>query len=164
MADAKQLLDRRGAEILFSCITAGIGIATIHGAREMNVGWTSSGPEAGYFPFRVGIIILCASIVNMVQRGFLAPAGEAYLAPKDARAMAVFFLPLAALAAVSLWLGIYIGIALYLLFAVGFVGRASWRTTAAVASISTIVLFATFEFVFKLPLPKGPLGPLFGML
>jgi hypothetical protein len=164
MADGPQLLDRRAAEILFSCITAAIGIATIQGAREMNVGWTSSGPEAGYFPFRVGIIILCASIVNLVQRGFLAPAAGDYVSRKDARAMAVFFFPLVGLAVISLWVGIYIGTALYLLLAVGIIGRASWIRTIAIAAISTVVLFVMFEFVFKLPLPKGPLGPLFGML
>lgn len=163
MADGAQLLTRRGAEAVFSCITGAIGIAVIQGARDMDVGWTSSGPEAGYFPFRVGIVILCASIVNLVQRGLLAPSGDDYLSRKDARGMAVFLVPLVALAAVSSWLGIYLGTVLYLLVAIGAIGRVPWTRSALIACGSGTALFVIFEFVFRLPLPKGPLAPLLGM-
>lgn len=164
MSDSPQILNRRAAEILFSVITGTIGVIVIKGALEMDVGWTSSGPDAGYFPFRVGLLILTASIVNLVQRGFLAPEHGDYISRKDARAMALFFVPLVALAIVSLWLGLYIAIALYLAFAIGLIGKVAWRKAITIALATSAALYVTFEFIFHLPLPKGPLGPLFGVL
>jgi hypothetical protein len=164
MSASPQVLNRRWAEILFSVITGAIGVAVIKGALEMDVGWTSSGPDAGYFPFRVGLIILAASIVNLVQRGFLTPAEGDYISRKDAGAMALFFVPLVGLAIGSLWLGLYLAIALYLILAIGWIGKVAWHKTLGIALGASIALYVTFEFIFRLPLPKGPLGPLFGVL
>lgn len=164
MSASPQLLNRRWGEILFSLITGGIGIAVIKGGIEMDIGWTSSGPDAGYFPFRVGLIILAASIVNLVQRGFLHPAEGDYVSRADAGAMARFFVPLVLLAIGSLWLGLYIAITLYLIVAIGWIGKVPWRRAITIAVSTSVTLYVTFEFVFHLPLPKGPLGPLFGVL
>lgn len=164
MSDSPQILNRRGAEILFSFITGAVGIAVIAGALEMDVGWSSSGPDAGYFPFRVGLIILAASVVNLVQRGFLAPNNDDYISRQEAGAMALFFVPLVFLAIGSLWLGLYIAIALYLIFAIGWIGKVTWTKAIMIALSTSISLYVTFEFIFNLPLPKGPLGPLFGVL
>ena len=164
MSASPQILNRRWGEIVFSLITGGIGIAVIKGGIEMDIGWTSSGPDAGYFPFRVGIIILAASIVNLVQRGFLQPAEGDYISRKDAGAMALFFVPLVLLAIGSLWLGLYIAITLYLIIAIGVIGKIAWHRALTIAFATSAILYVTFEFVFHLPLPKGPLGPLFGVL
>ena len=43
------------------------GALIIKGALEFNVGWGDIGPEAGYFPFRIGILIVLASLVNLVR-------------------------------------------------------------------------------------------------
>jgi hypothetical protein len=47
--------------------------------------------------------------------------------------------------------------------AVGLVGRVSWRTTIAIALLLPAGLFVVFERLFRMPLPKGPLGPLLGL-
>ncbi len=54
--------------------------------------------------------------------------------------------------------------ALYLLIAVGLVGRAGWGAAIAASILSPALLFVLFEFVFRTPLPKGPLGSLLGMI
>lgn len=164
MSSSPQLLNRRWGEIVFSLITGGIGIATIKGGLEMDIGWTSSGPDAGYFPFRVGVVILCASLVNLVQQGILRPAEGPYVSRQDFRAMALFFVPLVVLAVISLWLGLYIAITLYLLFALGVIGRIAWHRTILISLSCALFLYGIFEFIFHLPLPKGPLGPLLGVL
>jgi Tripartite tricarboxylate transporter TctB family len=61
-------------------------------------------------------------------------------------------------------LGFYLSAAIYLAFAVGVIGKAGWKTAFLTAVGAPTFLFLLFEFVFRTPLPKGPLGPLFGML
>ncbi len=56
------ILSRRTAEIGFALLLLGFGAAIVVGARELETGWGSSGPEAGYFPFRIGLLIVAAAI------------------------------------------------------------------------------------------------------
>jgi hypothetical protein len=60
-------------------------------------------------------------------------------------------------------LGFYPAIALYVVVAVGLVGGVAWRTTLAIALLLPAGLFVVFERLFRMPLPKGPLGPLLGL-
>ena len=53
--------------------TGAVGAAVMWGAAEHDIGWGDSGPASGYFPFRIGILIVLASLVNLVAR---APAAR----------------------------------------------------------------------------------------
>ncbi len=54
-------------EAAFALFTCLFGAVIIYGALEFSIGWGDIGPEAGYFPFRVGILIILASLVNLVR-------------------------------------------------------------------------------------------------
>lgn len=157
------LLSRKTAEVGFALLLLGFGGAIVRGALELDTGWGSSGPEAGYFPFRIGLLIVAAAGAVLI-RELARAGGGAMLGRTAARNMALFALPLAGLAAAVPLLGLYLAAAAYLLVAVGLVGRAGWRTGAGVAVLAPALLFLLFEFVFRTPLPKGPLGPLLGMI
>jgi putative tricarboxylic transport membrane protein len=165
MAEEQQswTLSRRSAEIGFALFTLGVGGVIVLGARELDYGWTRSGPEAGYFPLRVGLLLIGASALVLLRalldRGPSAPVMTA----SSAARMAWFFAPLLLLVATAPWLGMYLAITLYLVVALGVVGRVAWAKTLSVALLGPTLLFALFEFFFKVPLPKGPLGPLLGI-
>ena len=36
------------------------------GAVEHEIGWGDAGPAAGYFPFRIGALIVLGSLANLV--------------------------------------------------------------------------------------------------
>ena len=72
-------------------------------------------------------------------------------------------MPLLALVAVVPFLGLYLAAAAYLLITIGLLGRVNWGMSVGVATIFPLILFILFEFFFRTPLPKGPLGPLLGM-
>ncbi len=78
--------------------------------------------------------------------------------------MALFALPLVGLVAAVPVLGIYLAATAYLLVAIGVVGRAGWTIALSAAFVTPTLLFLLFEFAFRTPLPKGPLGPLLGMI
>ncbi|MCZ8105644.1 MAG: tripartite tricarboxylate transporter TctB family protein [Burkholderiales bacterium] len=166
MSDVQQrpALPRKTAEIAFALLLAVVGGAVIAGSRELETGWGGSGPEAGYFPLRIGIVLVVASLAVLV-REVLRPAGDGVLivGPAGGR-LALFILPLAALIAAAPWIGVYLAAFAYLLVAVGLVGRVRWDRTLAIAIGTPLVLFVAFEYAFRAPLPKGPLGPLLGML
>jgi hypothetical protein len=152
-------ISRFAVEAAFALFTGLFGIVIIYGALEFSVGWGDIGPEPGYFPFRVGILITLASIVNLVwsliRRKTLAT--DTFLTSEQKRNVAVFAIPVVVLVGVTVTLGLYVAMALYLLFTVGFVGRHRLWVTIAVSIATPVILFLLFEYVFLTPLLKGPL-------
>jgi hypothetical protein len=90
--------------------------------------------------------------------------GVALLECKAAANMAWFGLPLVVLIAAIPWIGLYLAAAIYLIVAIAVIGRAGLRVALGTGIVAPSALFILFEFVFRTPLPKGPLGPLLGML
>jgi hypothetical protein len=157
------ILSRRSAEIGFALLLLAFGAAIMAGARELETGWGSSGPEAGYFPFRIGLLIVAASLLLLGTEAWRSGGGR-LVGRQAARNMASFALPLVGLVAAVPFLGLYLAAAAYLLVAIGLVGRAGWRVALAASLATPTLLFLLFEFAFRTPLPKGPLGPWLGMI
>ncbi|MEO8850020.1 MAG: tripartite tricarboxylate transporter TctB family protein, partial [Casimicrobiaceae bacterium] len=53
---------RLAAEVFTALLTLALSVAIVLGARGDGIGWTVGGPEAGTFPFYVGLIVGAASL------------------------------------------------------------------------------------------------------
>jgi hypothetical protein len=152
-------ISRFAVESAFALFTAAFGALIIKGALEFSIGWGDIGPEAGYFPFRVGTLIALASLFNLgraiLHRKKLA--AEVFLTRQQMRHVVAFAVPVIVLVGVTVGLGIYVAAALYLLFTVGLVARHRSWVTIAVSVGTPLILFVLFEYVFLTPLLKGPL-------
>ncbi len=152
-------LSRFAVESGFALFTCAFGGLIIKGALEFNHGWGDIGPEAGYFPFRVGIVIVLASLINLVRAVCRRKelAAQVFLTREQTYHVIAFAVPVIVLVGVTIGLGLYVATALYLLFMVGFVGRHKSWVTIVVALGTPVILFVLFEYVFLTPLLKGPL-------
>jgi putative tricarboxylic transport membrane protein len=127
------------------------------------VGWESTGPQAGYFPFWVAVILGGACIFGIAKE-FLAraqPAGPFVTRDQFKRVMQVF-VPTMLYVPVTQWLGLYV--ASFILIA-GFmivVGRIKAWKSLLTAFLFSLSMFVTFEVAFDVIMPKGPLERLFG--
>ncbi len=157
------MVSRLALEIGFACLTLVFGATVILGALEFSIGWSEIGPEAGYFPFRIGTIMVLASLVNfaraVVRRRSL---GGSILTREEGRRLATFALPILGFVGITMHLGLYVASAIYLLFTVGLVARHRLPVTLGVSVGFPLVLFVLFEIVFRMPLLKGPLEAAFG--
>lgn len=160
----RPLLSRKTAEVGFALLLLAFGGVIAVGARELDTGWGGSGPEAGYFPFRVGLLIMLASGAVLVQQALRPVDGAPFLDRRAALNMALFAGPLALCAAAIPLVGFYLAACAYLLCAIAVAGRIALPLALGVALGVPAALFLLFEFVFRTPLPKGPLGPLLGMI
>jgi hypothetical protein len=157
------LVSRFALEVAFALFTMAFGATVIWGAVEFSIGWGEIGPEAGYFPFRIGSVIVLASLVNLVLavRRRNAAAG-AVVTGEGGRRLLAFALPIVVFVGLAMVLGIYVASALYLLFTVGFAARHRLLVTVGVSLGFPLVLFVLFEIAFRTPLLKGPLEAAFG--
>lgn len=152
-------LNRFHLELIFAAIVFLVGAVGLAGASGLNTGWSAGGPQAGYFPSRVALILMAAALLVVLQ-AWLDRRALVRVQVTDGpglRRVLGLGLPMIGLVALAQWLGIYVSMALYLLFTIRFLGRRGWGTSLSVAIGVVVITFVVFEFWFKVPLLKGPL-------
>jgi hypothetical protein len=160
---------RLHVEIATALVTAALGLVAVAGAIELGFGWEEGGPEAGYFPFWVGLILTAASLWNLVaaiRRERAAGGGspeEPFLRRDSLVRLAQFLGPMVVFVVVTIILGIYVGSALYIAWSVWRHGGHNPGIALAVGLAFAVALYVIFEVGFRVPLLKGPLEPLLGL-
>lgn len=161
--DDRPLLSRRTAELSLALIAIAAGAIVMLGALENNIGWDASGPEAGYFPFYVGGVIVLAGIGVFGESWFKADRNECFVTRRQLARIASFFLPIVGYVIVSFLLGLYVGSALYLFAVMWWQGKYGILRSAALSIAVSLAFFVLFEWCFQMPLLKGPLEAAFGI-
>jgi hypothetical protein len=149
-------------EIATACVLLAIGAAVVLGALEYQIGWDDAGPQPGYFPFFVGLIIVASSLGVLGQTIVRRRPAEAFWNASQARRVAAFFLPIVAFVVVSPALGLYVATALYLIGAMALQGGYRLPFAVLVGAGTAVSFFILFEILFKQPLLKGPVEAFFG--
>lgn len=150
--------------VVGALLTLAFGTAIVGGAIEYDVGWSGRGPQPGYFPFWVGLVIVGASLGTLVQ----ALIGrkrhpEPALTYGQARRVLAFVLPMVGFLLVTWQLGIYVGMLCYLAGVMMWQGGYRPVTAVATAIAATLTFYVMFDVWLKVPLKKGPLEALIGL-
>lgn len=127
------------------------------------MGWEADGPQAGYFPFYLSVILAAASVYGLVSI-FLSrmDVGKIFVTRDQLRRVMQVFVPTFLFCLLTQWLGLYV--ASFLLIA-GFmwkVGRIALWKSLLTSFVFSLVMFVTFDIAFDVIMPKGPLEALFG--
>src|SRR4051794_21832123 len=56
----------RGVELGIAIAMIAFGALVIVGSLKVGIGWGDEGPKSGFFPFYLGVIIIAASVVNLL--------------------------------------------------------------------------------------------------
>ncbi len=136
-------------------------------SHRLGASWGSDGPQAGYFPFYIGVIIIAASVMNLYNalRTGAAGARSFVLWGQLTLILAVLLPSIVYVALIdNPWyaLGIYVPSAIFIAAYMRILGKYSWLMVAAVSVGVMLAFFLSFEVWFKVPLPKGPIEALFG--
>jgi hypothetical protein len=152
-------------EIVVAALFLAFGSIVVWDSRRLGAEWGSDGPQAGYFPFYIGLIICISSVVNIVS-AVAKPNRDAFVQWGQLRMILVVMLPcviyVGLIANPWFGLGIYVASALFIAFFMRYLGKYGWPKIAAVSVGTIVAFFLMFEIWFKVPLPKGPLEAAFG--
>ena len=165
--DGKAVGSVRTWEVLAALAFLVFGAVVVWDSRRLGSGWSSDGPQAGYFPFYIGMLICIASIANLIG-AFAAGARGAkpFVQWGQLKMVLIVMVPCTVYVAliVNPWysLGIYVASALYIGAFMRFLGKYPWPKIAAVSIGTMGIFFLMFEIWFKVPLPKGPLEAALG--
>ena len=135
-----------------------VGVVVIVDSQRLGAGWAEDGPQAGYFPFYLGLLICAASVINFIQAlRTRAEQDRVFVRADEFKLVLSVFLPTLAYVGLIAWLGIYVASTLFIGFFMRWLGRYGWPMLIAVSVGVSVVFFCVFELWFKVPLPKGPL-------
>lgn len=156
-------ISTKAVEIGVAAVMFGLGLVVIFDSRRVGYGWADDGPQAGYFPFYIGLMLCAASAWVLLQAAFSkrAQAGVFVSRKKLRLVLSVFFPSLIYVIAID-FIGIYIASALFIGAFMYWHGRFPWIKIIPVSLIVPVSMFLMFELWFMVPLPKGPLEALFG--
>jgi putative tricarboxylic transport membrane protein len=125
--------------------------------------WEASGPQAGYFPFYLSVILAGASIYGLVHLlTTRAHETETFVTRDQFRRVLQMFLPTLAFCILMQWLGLYTASFLLIVGFMAIIGRIAWWKSVLTATIFTVLMFVTFEIAFDVLMPKGPIETMLG--
>ena len=162
-AASVKIVDATTAVVIFL-----IGVVVIWDSWRLGAKWGSDGPEAGYFPFYIGLILCVSSAINLII-ALKARGSDSFVSTSSLKMIMSVMLPtivyvvLIGGAGPVPALGIYVASALFITLFMKWLGKYAWPVTIGVSVGVPIVFFFLFEVWFKVPLPKGPLETALGL-
>jgi putative tricarboxylic transport membrane protein len=156
---ADSVVSYRTMNIVVSLALMAVATVVMISSYRLGAGWAKDvGPDSGYFPFYVALIMFIASSVTLIQ-SLLArrpDKGGSFVSRGELKMVLQVVAPMTAFVVLSIYIGIYISMALFVGFFMAWHGRYPAYKVLPVAILLPIVLFIVFEIWFLVPLPKGP--------
>ncbi len=160
------LTSQRSADAATMLVLMGFAALMAFDNYRTGISWTADGPEPGYFPFYLSVILFLASaygfVTSFVGRRAKAEADSVFVTRDQFRRVLLVFLPTVAFCVATQWLGLYVASFLLIAGFMIFVGKIPVWKSVLTALIFAVVSFWVFEVKFDVIMPKGPLEALFG--
>ena len=162
--DARPAFRQKSAEMAVAAFIFLLGAIVIWDSVRLGARWGDDGPQAGYFPFYIGLILCASSAVNLVLAVLnRRDQDRTFVEVGQLKLVLTVLIPSAIYVALVGWTGIYVASALFIAFFMRWLGKYPWWKVAAVSIGNSVAFFLIFEIWFKVPLPKGPLEALLGL-
>ena len=153
----------RAMEIAVALFTLILGVVVVVDSRRVGAGWADDGPQAGYFPYHIGIILCIASAWTLWRAVFSAKDFPGvFVSHKKLGLVLSVFVPTIIYVAATYFIGIYVASALFIGAFMYWHGRFAWTKIIPVSLSVPVAMFLLFEVWFLVPLPKGPLETFIG--
>lgn len=160
--DNEHTVSNRTMELIVSGAFIVVSLVVMWDNWRIGARWVEDGPQAGYFPFYIGLIMLAASVVTFAIN-FGAKTGHSNFVERTQfkQVLQVFIPTIVFVVAIGL-LGIYVASAIFIAGFMMWLGKYSIYKAVPVAVLVPLFLFVMFEIWFLVPLPKGPIETALG--
>ena len=127
------------------------------------MGWAKDGPQSGYVPFYLCVILAGASVYGLGaallrQR----PDDDTFVTRDQLRRVMQVFVPTFLFVALTQWLGIYVASFLLVAGFMRMIGRIALWKSLLTSFLFALSMFLTFEIAFDVIMPKGPIEAALG--
>ena len=161
---SRSVVSLKTMDVLVALIFFAFGLLVAWDSYRLGAKWVEDGPQSGYFPFYVGLIICFASLVNVVLAlRVKAAEGESFVSAEQLKLVLSVAIPTLFYVLVIQFLGIYAASTLFIAVFMMWLGKYGWLRSVLVGCGVSVAFFLMFEVWFHVPLPKGPIEALIGL-
>ena len=151
----------RRADIIVGLGMMLVGIIALGDAIRMGFGWGISGPEAGFFPFYMGLGILICTIfivVKAIKSYRKDGLGKPLIREGGFVQILWILIPAIGVFLLTELIGLHLATVFYLAFNIRILGKMSWVKVILISVLVPLSMFIVFDKVFLIPLPEGLWG------
>jgi putative tricarboxylic transport membrane protein len=150
-------------DLVVALLIVALGALVIWDSYRLGSGWAPDGPEAGYFPFYIGLLTcICGTVVFVQGLLKLKTDRTIFVTHEQLKQVLVILLPSTLYVMGVQWIGIYVSSAIFIVLFMKLAGHYSWLRSVAVGAGVSLTAFVLFEIWFRIPLPKGPVEHMLG--
>ena len=162
--DGRPAFSQKTAEVVVAAAFFVAGAIVVYDSLRLGAKWADDGPQAGYLPFYIGLLVCISALANLASALMVRPEkGKAFVEVGQLRLVMSVLIPTAVYVGLISWLGIYVASAAFIAFFMRWLGKYGWTMLSCVAVGNSVFFYVVFEVWFKIPLPKGPLENLLGL-
>ena len=160
---SRPIVGTRSVDIVVSLMLLGVALLLGWDSWRIGMSWADDGPQAGYFPFYLSVLMGAASIFGLVRALMARAAADDAFVLRDqfGRVMQVF-VPTLLFCIFTQVLGLYVASFVLIAGFMWWIGGISWWASVLTGFLFTALMFVTFEIAFNVIMPKGPLEAAFG--
>lgn len=160
-AEEASAVSRRTLEVITAVFFLVLGVVVMWDSQRSGAGWSSDGPQSGYFPFYIGLLMTIATLANLFN-ALRLKKNESFVSRPKLKLVMAIFLPCLVYLAVMQMLGLYVSSAIFIAVFMRWQGKFGILKSVLTGVGTSVVLFLMFEIWFKVPLLKGPLEAALG--
>jgi len=162
-ADSPAVTSNRAVDVVVCLLLLLLALTLGYDNWRTGAGWEATGPQPGYFPFYLSVILAGASLYGLIA-AFLSrkEARETFVTQAQLRRVSAVFVPTVLFCLATQFLGLFVASFLLISGFMYFIGHIKPWKSVLTGYLFTMVMFLTFEVAFDVIMPKGPLERLFG--
>jgi hypothetical protein len=163
MDRSEHTVSTRTMELVVSGLFMALAALVMYDNWRIGARWVADGPQAGYFPFYIGVIMFIASAATFVANASSKAGNSSNFVEKGQfkQVLQVLVPTIIFVIAIGV-IGIYLAAAIFIAFFMWWLGKYPFVKIAPIAIAIPILLFLMFEIWFLVPLPKGPIETALG--
>jgi putative tricarboxylic transport membrane protein len=150
----------RTADIVTGAIIMVFGLLVVFDSVRLGFGWEENGPQAGFYPFVMGMIMVIGCIIiiiQAIQRKGVAKSDKPFIPREAVKPVLQVVIPATLMVAATEYIGLYVAAAIYMCIYMRWIGKHSWKTVLPITLIVPSVTWYVFEKLFLIPMPQGSL-------
>jgi putative tricarboxylic transport membrane protein len=149
----------KSVEIGVAALLLALGALIFYKSIELGPGWGFSGPEPGFFPLAMTILIIVGCVLVLIVT-FRQPAGDTFFeVSQEVVDLLKVGVPILLAVILLRWLGMYLTSGIYLGLFMIFYGKYKWWNGAAAGVIFLAILWLILNEAFNLSMPKSVFYP-----
>jgi len=155
--EERSVISTRRMELVVAALLFLFGAVFMYQSYELGFRWAVEGPQSGFFPFYVALIICAASLAVLIGalRGKVGKDDESFVARGQLKQVLSVLIPAGVYILGIELIGTYVASVIYIALFMRILGKYSWLKSVAISVVICVLFFFMFEVWFQVPLYKG---------